>query len=96
MVISKCVPLEIARKKFSQFLEPESYTNVWLVGYEKFDDNTKKNVQLKYGDIESSIIRAVKADPEWGQGGSGGGGGDAPIEQEERNAAIPMMCGLEF
>lgn len=85
MVISKCVPLEISRKKFSQFLEPENYANVCLVGYEKIDDTTKKNVQLKYEDIESSIIRAVKADPEWGQGGN-----DSPDDSNkiERNTSI--------
>lgn len=94
MIISKSVPLEISRKKFSQFLEPENYTNVCLVGYEKIDDTTKKNVQIKYGDIESSIIRAVKADPEWGQGG--GSNPDKPKQEEERNPAIPVACGFDL
>lgn len=79
MVISKCVPLEISRKKFSQFFPLEQPNGVVFVGWKQFEDendNTKiikKNVQIKYTDLEQNIIKAVKADPEWGQGGSGGG-----------------------
>ena len=73
MVISKCVPLEISRKKFSQFIELTEPNEAIFVGW-KVIDGQKKNVQLRYEDIKGEIIEAIKADPEWGQGG----GGDTP------------------
>lgn len=90
MVISKCVPLEISRKKFSQFFPLEQPNGVVFVGWKQFEDendNTKiikKNVQIKYTDLEQNIIKAVKADPEWGQGGSGGGDTpEPPVDNPE-------------
>lgn len=90
MVISKCVPLEISRKKFSQFFPLEQPNGVVFVGWKQFEDendNTKiikKNVQIKYTDLEQNIIKAVKADPEWGQGGSGGGDTpEPPVENPD-------------
>ena len=88
MVISKCVPLEISRKKFSQFFPLEQPNGVVFVGWKQFEDendNTKiikKNVQIKYTDLEQNIIKAVKADPEWGQGG-GGDTPDPPVDNPE-------------
>ena len=42
-----------------------------FVGYKKIDENNNQNVQMSYEVIKQSIIEAVKADPEWGQGGGG-------------------------
>ena len=75
MVISKCVPLEISRKRFSQFLEADNPSEMLFVGWKYNEEGKKVNVQMKYEDIESHIIKSVKADPEWGQGG----GGDTPV-----------------
>jgi hypothetical protein len=82
MVISKCVPLEISRKKFSQFIELTEPNEAIFVGW-KVIDGQKKNVQLRYEDIKGEIIDAIKADPEWGQGGSGGGDTPEPPDNPE-------------
>ena len=83
MVISKCVPLEISRKKFSQFIELTEPNEAIFVGW-KVIDGHKKNVQLRYEDIKGEIIEAIKADPEWGQGGSGGGDTpEPPVDNPE-------------
>lgn len=83
MVISKCVPLEISRKKFSQFIELTEPNEAIFVGW-KVIDGQKKNVQLRYEDIKGEIIEAIKADPEWGQGGSGGGDTpEPPVDNPE-------------
>lgn len=83
MVISKCVPLEISRKKFSQFIELTEPNEAIFVGW-KVIDGHKKNVQLRYEDIKGEIIEAIKADPEWGQGGSGGGDiPEPPVDNPE-------------
>ena len=81
MVISKCVPLEISRKKFSQFIELTEPNEAIFVGW-KVIDGQKKNVQLRYEDIKGEIIDAIKADPEWGQGGSGGDTPEPPDNPE--------------
>lgn len=98
MVISKCVPLEISRKRFSQFLEADNPSEMLFVGWKYNEEGKKVNVQMKYEDIESHIIKSVKADPEWGQGGGGDTPviPDQPIEEEVRNSAITITCGFEF
>lgn len=72
MVISKCVPLAISRKKFSQFLPISDPNNSILVGLKRIDGK-QKNIQIPYSELKEDILAAIKADPEWGQGGSGGG-----------------------
>lgn len=93
MVISKCVPLEISRKRFSDFYSQTTPQGVYFVGYrvEEDDENKKKNknVQIKYEDIEYQILQTIKADPEWGQGGSG-------VDSEERNPAFKITPVIEF
>lgn len=98
MVISKCVPLEISRKRFSQFLEADNPSEMLFVGWKYNEEGKKVNVQMKYEDIESHIIKSVKADPEWGQGGGGDTPviPDQPIEEEVRNSAIPITCRFEL
>ena len=100
MVISKCVPLEISRKRFSDFYSQTTPQGVYFVGYRVDEDgeNKKKNknVQIKYEDIEFQILQTIKADPEWGQGGSGGGTDPSPVVYEERNPAFEVAPGIEF
>lgn len=101
MVISKCVPLEISRKRFSDFYTQETPEGMFFVGYriEEVEDGENKktknkNVQMRYSDIETHIIRKIKNDPEWGQGGSGSG--DEPVTYEERNPAINLTRPVEW
>ena len=79
MVISKCVPLAISRKKFSDFENFMSPKDVYFVGY-KFEEDgvTKKNIRLKW----DYILSAIKDDPEWGQGGGGNVPEDKPTNPE--------------
>jgi hypothetical protein len=72
MVISKCVPLAISRKKFSDFAIPNKPEEMVFVGYKTDEDGKKINVKMGYELIKDDIIKAIKQDPEWGQGGSGG------------------------
>lgn len=58
MIISRCVPVEIARKKFSEFTKPHSPEQVVFVGW-KYKDQTKtkkQNVQVHYKHIKQDII----------------------------------------
>lgn len=93
MVISKCVPLEISRKRFSQFLESDNPTDIMFVGWKYNEDGKKVNVQMKYEDIENHIIESVKNDPEWGQGG---GGNPEEPEDEPIKEIIHISCSFEF
>lgn len=54
MIISKCVPLEISRKRFSDFLECEKYENLYLVGYDE-QQNKKTNKKVKYTKLRELI-----------------------------------------
>lgn len=57
MVISKYVPLQISRKRFSDFLQCEKLEDsqyMYLVGYED-KDGVKKNKKLKFSDVKSYI-----------------------------------------
>lgn len=57
MVISKCVPLEISRKKFSDFLQCERLQEaqtLFLVGYDE-ENGVKKNKKLRFGDVKAYI-----------------------------------------
>lgn len=72
MVISKCVPLAISRKKFSDFEDFLTPQDMYFVGYKEYKDEDgkvtlKKNIRLKW----DYILSAIKEDPEWGQGGGG-------------------------
>ena len=104
MIISKSVPLEISRKRFSQFLDSENPAEVIFVGYreEESEDGInvpKRNVKIKYADIEKYIIKAIKADPGWGQGGGSGGGNKPPTEEDVEKydyGAVSITCGLDF
>ena len=75
MVISKCVPLAISRNKFSNFDLHTTPENMVLVGYktvkEESNDGKEKNVniRLNYNIIKDDIIKTIKNDPQWGQGG---------------------------
>ena len=78
MVISKCVPLAISRKKFSDFEDFLTPQDMYFVGYKEYKDENgnvtlKKNIRLKW----DYILSAIKEDPEWGQGG----GGNVPEEK---------------
>lgn len=84
MVISKCVPLAISRKKFSDFDKPNTPDEMIFVGYKTYQDeegNSKTmNIKMGYGLIKEDIITAIKQDPEWGQGGGGNVPEDKPSE----------------
>lgn len=52
-MISKCRPIEIVRKKFSDFDQYEKNENeVFLVGYEISQDGNKKNVKINVKDFD--------------------------------------------
>ena len=104
MVISKCVPLEISRKKFSDFEDFLTPEDMYFVGYKEYKDENgkvtlKKNIRLKW----DYILSAIKEDPEWGQGGGGNGpeiSGDntehveaefAPVEAIYYPTSVPMV-----
>ena len=44
MIISKCVPLAISRKKFSKFETNNIPDEMIFVGYKKIDENNNQNV----------------------------------------------------
>lgn len=72
MIISKCVPMEISRERFSDFYKRTTPKDMYFVGY-KFDetdpDGKKKiNVKLHYDYIKSDIEQWIKDN-----GGFGGG-----------------------
>jgi hypothetical protein len=57
MVISKCVPLAISRKKFSDFLvNYEQQENMFLVGYKINDDEKKVNIRMPFEKV-TEIVR---------------------------------------
>lgn len=93
MIISKCVPLEISRKKFSDFLDCNICDSLYLVGYDQ-EQGKKKNKKVRFSLIKENIIQAIKEDPEWGQGGSGGD--DDTQQGQERNTAFPISCSFEY
>ena len=81
MVISKCVPLAVSRKRFSEFVNNTKPEDMVFVGYRTEiveDGQTKKtvNVKMPYSTIKEDILSAIKEDPEWGQGGTGNPGGN--------------------
>ena len=57
MIISKCVPMEISRERFSDFLECEMLSNtesLYLVGYDEIE-GIKKNKRLKFSNVKEYI-----------------------------------------
>lgn len=82
MVISKCVPIAISRKKFSEFERNTKPDEMVFVGYKKYKDENgvekTMNIRMNYEIIRDDIIVAIKQDPQWGQGGGGGGTPDVP------------------
>ena len=57
MVISKCVPIAISRKQFSDFLiNHEKQENMFLVGYKKYDDDKRVNIRMPFEKV-TEIIR---------------------------------------
>ena len=57
MVISKCVPLAISRKRFSDFLvNYEQQENMFLVGYKINDDQKKVNIRMPFEKV-TEIVR---------------------------------------
>lgn len=104
MVISKCVPLAISRKRFSEFVNNTKPEDMIFVGYRTEiaeDGKTKKNVNIKmpYNTIKEDILLAIKEDPEWGQGGSGGTGGGGnecpPVKFEIKSYTIAAVFNEE-
>lgn len=64
MIISKCVPLEISRKRFSDFTKNYTAREMTFVGL-KQDGDKKINVQLDYDRLLNDIAHDIK-DKEWG------------------------------
>ena len=93
MVISKCVPIEISRKKFSKFDESTNPEEMIFVGYKENDDSTKKNIRLHYDTIKEDIKEYVVQYIEEM-------GGIAPkpegVEYVEYDGlgTIPLRCGI--
>lgn len=57
MIISKCVPMEISRERFSDFLECEALSktdSLFLVGYDEIE-GVKKNKRLKFSEVKGYI-----------------------------------------
>lgn len=67
-MIAKCRPIEIIRKKFSDFEKYEENENeVFLVGYEIDSEGNKKNIKINAKDIKTDnsellIPKALKID----------------------------------
>ena len=55
MVISKCVPLAISRKKFSDFLVNYEPQDMFFVGYKTNEDGKKVNVRMPYDKVKDTI-----------------------------------------
>lgn len=93
MVISKCVPIEISRKKFSKFDESTNPEEMIFVGYKENNDSTKKNIRLHYDTIKEDIKEYVVQYIE-------DMGGIAPkpegVEYVEYDGlgTIPLRCGI--
>lgn len=57
MVISKCVPIAISRKQFSDFLiNYERQKDMFLVGYKINDDKKRVNIRMPFEKV-TEIIR---------------------------------------
>ena len=83
MIISKSVPMQISRKKFSDFEDFSTPQDMYFVGYKEYKDENgnvtlKRNIRLKW----DYILSAIKEDPEWGQGGGGNVPEDKPTNPE--------------
>lgn len=67
MVISKCVPIAISRKKFSEFERNTKPDEMVFVGYKKYKDENgvekTMNIRMNYEIIRDDIIVAIKQDP---------------------------------
>lgn len=50
MVISRCVPMQISRKRFSDFSQHEQ-GQLYLVGYSQTEQGIRKNTKIPYGEI---------------------------------------------
>lgn len=90
MVISKCVPLEISRKRFSDFTKNYNPEQMIFVGY-KYDQDgvTKRNVQMKYEHIKQDIVRYIEQNGGLGGGGEGGTPPDGYIEVDVKEIFFP-------
>lgn len=55
MVISKCVPLAISRKRFSDFLVNYEPQDMFFVGYKTNEEGKKVNVKMSYDKVKDSI-----------------------------------------
>lgn len=55
MVISKCVPLAISRKRFSDFLVNYEPQDMFFVGYKTNEEGKKVNVKMPYDKVKDSI-----------------------------------------
>ena len=82
MVISKCVPMQISRKKFSDFEELVTPKEMVFVGW-KTIDGKKKNVQVGYEDIKYDLEQWIIEN-----GGFGGGGSTTPDKPTTDNESI--------
>ena len=76
MVISKCVPLAISRKQFSDFEINTNPQQMIFVGYKNIEGK-RFNVQMEYSRIKQDIIRYIDQN-----GGLGGGGGAVTPPEE--------------
>lgn len=94
MVISKCVPMQISRKRFSDFVKNHTPQDMVFVGW-KYDQEDpqidlskkkRKNVQLNYKhikqDFQLSIEQCKQELKQWviQNGGGSGGGSDTPTQ----------------
>ena len=68
MVISKCVPMEISRKRFSDFVKRNTPDDMVFVGW-KYDENDleedlskkkKINVQLHYNQFKDGLRQWIE------------------------------------
>ena len=77
MIISKCVPMQISRKRFSNFELNHTPTDMVFVGWKYDDENPEKkiNVQLHYKHIKEDIEKWIK------ENGGFGGGTNRPISE---------------
>lgn len=86
MVISKCVPLAISRKRFSDFLVNYEPQDMFFVGYKTNEDGKKVNIKMPYEKVKDSIkddvIEYIKEN---------GGIIVPPSDNEQSEGVIPVV-----
>ena len=60
MIISRCKPIEVSRRRFSEFIKNHDPENMKFVGWKYNEDGVKMNVQLDYSHIKDDITAFIE------------------------------------